>query len=75
MFLAEPTDESALPKTLPDYESAGACWCDVADVTSGLINLRGSEPLKWFPHVAEGGLVLPLAIPEEHAAAMRDVPF
>jgi hypothetical protein len=39
------------------------------------VRLRGDEPLKYCPYVASGGVVLPLAIPPEHADAFRDVPF
>lgn len=36
VFYARPRDESALPKSLPDYESCGAIWANVDDV----INMR-----------------------------------
>lgn len=74
-FMAEPTDESALPKSLPDYESTGAVWATVEEVVSGDLKLRGREPHKWFQYVAQGGTVLPLRIPEQYEEAMSDVPF
>lgn len=48
VFYAEPTEAywSRPPKSSPDFESAGACWCSVDDIESGL-RLRGSEPRKW----------------------------
>ncbi|GIL93442.1 hypothetical protein Vretimale_12727 [Volvox reticuliferus] len=53
-------------KTLPDVESAGACWVAVEELEA--LPLRStSEPLTWIPWVANGGRVLPLnpeAVPE-----------
>jgi len=99
-------DQDCRPKSLPDYESAGAVWAPLSAITgfsnggkddaksrrdSGppvykaagspgsvrgrRVQLRGDEPIKYCPHVAFGGDILPLAIPEEYAAAFRDVPF
>jgi 8-oxo-dGTP pyrophosphatase MutT (NUDIX family) len=46
VFYAEPKDCSQLPKSIPNYESAGACWCSVEEIQSGL-RLRGGEPKQW----------------------------
>jgi 8-oxo-dGTP pyrophosphatase MutT (NUDIX family) len=49
IFYAEPTQSkgmSQLPKSSPDYESAGACWCSYEEIQSD-IKLRGNEPKRW----------------------------
>jgi 8-oxo-dGTP pyrophosphatase MutT (NUDIX family) len=50
IFYAEPTQEfissGRFPKSIPDYESLGACWVSGKDLENGL-RLRGSEPLQW----------------------------
>lgn len=48
IFYAEPTAIGLhqLPKSVPDFESAGACWCSYEDIHNGL-KLRGSEPIIW----------------------------
>jgi 8-oxo-dGTP pyrophosphatase MutT (NUDIX family) len=49
IFYAEPSMElgmNQLPKSCPDYESAGACWCSYEEIQNS-IKLRGSEPKKW----------------------------
>jgi hypothetical protein len=46
IFYAEPRDLSQLPKSIPDFESAGACWCSLEQIEGGL-KLRGSEPRQW----------------------------
>ncbi len=89
-FYAEPLDESH-PKSLPDYESAGAVWATLEEVLRGrhpmseksrtrtsdpaVLRLRANEPLQWFPLVANGLEIPPLAIPPEHAAMFSDIPF
>ncbi|KAG2489185.1 hypothetical protein HYH03_012411 [Edaphochlamys debaryana] len=60
IFLAEPLPGSEHRcKTLPDVESAGACWVAAAEVAQLPLRCE-SEPLTWIPHVAGGGPVLPL---------------
>ena len=56
VFYAEPTEASlhCYPKSCPDFESAGAAWCSLEQMTT--IKLRGSEPLQWvhqhaLPHI------------------------
>lgn len=46
IFYAEPKNPAQPPKTIPDFESAGACWCTKEEIWKGL-RLRGSEPLEW----------------------------
>jgi 8-oxo-dGTP pyrophosphatase MutT (NUDIX family) len=46
VFYAEPVDPQQLPKSIPNFESAGACWCSLEDIQSGL-RLRGREPKQW----------------------------
>eukprot|EP01033_Poteriospumella_lacustris_P000130 gene130-81_t len=49
IFYAEPTAEGLqqLPKSRPDFESAGACWCSYEEIQGGHVKLRGNEPQKW----------------------------
>lgn len=58
IFYAEPLDCDQLPKSIPDYESAGATWCH-ADQVGGL-PLRGSEPVTYFKYVAAGKPIYPM---------------
>ena len=52
------------PKTLPDFESAGACWVWVDELHS--LPLRyAAEPCTWFPYVAKGGRVMPLEFDQQ----------
>jgi ADP-ribose pyrophosphatase YjhB (NUDIX family) len=54
---------AVVPKTLPDFESAGACWVRLEQL--GQLKLRSAEvPLTWFPHVAGGGAMDPLVQPQ-----------
>jgi len=62
ILLAQPLDESQACKTMPDFESAGSCWVSAEEVTSGRLRLRGYEPEKWFPYVANGGKVYDLEV-------------
>lgn len=50
IFYAEPTNLNQLPKSSPDFESAGACWCSYDQIIRGL-KLRGREPLQWIRYV------------------------
>ncbi len=61
IFSAEPENEDAcFPKTLPDYESAGAAWVALEDISN--LHLRGGEPVKWCPLVARGELGAPMSL-------------
>lgn len=60
IFLATPVEGvDDTPKTIPDFESAGACWVSAEDVEMKLTPAdcrggRATEPLEWFPKVAAG---------------------
>jgi 8-oxo-dGTP pyrophosphatase MutT (NUDIX family) len=58
VFYAEPLDCDQPPKSIPDYESAGATWCRAEQVAT--LPLRGSEPVTYFNHVASGKPIYPL---------------
>ncbi|EGZ09416.1 hypothetical protein PHYSODRAFT_523677 [Phytophthora sojae] len=60
IFYAEPLDCDQPPKSIPDYESAGATWCRADQVAS--LPLRGSEPVTYFNHIASGGPIYPLEL-------------
>lgn len=62
IFLAEPVCEPCVPKTLPDFESVGACWVSLEEIQASDMVLRGSEPLVWCAHVANGGHVSPMSL-------------
>jgi 8-oxo-dGTP pyrophosphatase MutT (NUDIX family) len=66
IFYAEPSalGLTQLPKSIPDFESAGACWCTAEEVM-GRIKLRGSEPRRWAKYLLEGGAIHPLSLLEE----------
>lgn len=73
IFYGEPEDESAEPKTIPDFESLGACWVSVEEITSGRLRLRGSEPEEWFSYVAEGGTIHPMSLLAREGAPLPPV--
>jgi hypothetical protein len=60
IYLAEPIDENQKPKSLPDYETVGASYVSVEDISK--LRLRGKEPLVWIPYVDNGGIVYPLEV-------------
>jgi 8-oxo-dGTP pyrophosphatase MutT (NUDIX family) len=65
VFYAEPTEEymHRYPKCIPDFESAGACWCSLQDMAT--LQLRGREPLEWGRHLEKGGDIYPLGVLRE----------
>lgn len=72
VFYAEPTAESLreqiLPKSSPDFESVGACWCSAEDILEpgdNKLKLRGNEPRQWVKYLLDGGSVYPLSILKE----------
>lgn len=65
IFYAEPKDVNQVPKTIPDYESAGACWCSAEEILGGL-RLRGNEPKQWVEYLANEGIVHPLSLLHEY---------
>ena len=74
IFFARPKDADQLPKSIPDYESAGAAWVGIHELGAGRegerqegsLRLRGGEPVKWFSYVAGGGAVYPLSLLEDY---------
>ncbi|OWZ23695.1 hypothetical protein PHMEG_0001379 [Phytophthora megakarya] len=60
IFYAEPINCDQPPKSIPDYESAGATWCRADQV--GSLPLRGSEPVTYFNHIASGKPIYPLGL-------------
>ena len=46
IFYAEPMDEKELPKSVPNYDSAGATFIDISELDE--IELRADEPREWF---------------------------
>mmetsp|Transcript_14580 Transcript_14580/g.21977 ORF Transcript_14580/g.21977 Transcript_14580/m.21977 type:complete len:351 (+) Transcript_14580:100-1152(+) len=66
IFYAEPIDASQVPKSIPDFESAGACWCSYQQIMSGL-KLRGSEPKQWASYLENGGQIFPLSLLKERS--------
>ena len=61
VFYAEPADLSQLPKSTPDFESAGASWASYESIMNTL-KLRGREPQIWSKYLEEGGQVYPLSL-------------
>jgi 8-oxo-dGTP pyrophosphatase MutT (NUDIX family) len=60
IFLGEPIDEKQAPKSVPDFESAGASYVTIDELKK--LRLRSNEPLTWFPYVENGGVVHSLDI-------------
>ncbi|KRX10173.1 NUDIX hydrolase domain protein [Pseudocohnilembus persalinus] len=60
IYYAEPVDDNQKAKSIPDYESVGACYVDKNEVKN--IKLRGHEPLEWIDYLEKGGQIYPLSI-------------
>jgi len=56
------SSSSATPKSIPNYESIGACWVSIDQLNSGHIRLRGQEPLQWFNYVHQRKTIFPLDV-------------
>merc|ERR1712136_318415 len=60
IYLAHPVEGSnETSKTVPDFESAGAIWVSADNTTAKLTpshcrSGRATEPLIWFPKIADG---------------------
>ena len=73
IFLANPVQgRQDTPKTVPDFESAGAMWISAEDVQRNLPQSycrsgRATEPLEWFPKVADGERGMNITNPHYHA--------
>lgn len=72
IFYGRPRIEEQLPKSIPDYESAGAVWASADEVMphKGL-RLRGREPQEWFSYVDRGGAIYPLTLLTGEGAPSR----
>mmetsp|Transcript_19870 Transcript_19870/g.45303 ORF Transcript_19870/g.45303 Transcript_19870/m.45303 type:complete len:356 (-) Transcript_19870:302-1369(-) len=64
IFAARPKDANQLPKSIPDYESVGASWVSLEEISQ--LRLRGTEPIQWCNYVASGGPVYPLSLLQDH---------
>lgn len=66
IYYAEPSalGLTQLPKSIPDFESVGACWCSAEEIFHK-IKLRGSEPKQWVRYLQGGGAVYPLSLLDE----------
>ncbi|KAI8853629.1 NUDIX hydrolase domain-like protein [Chytridium lagenaria] len=73
IFYAEPNDPAQKPKTIPDIESAGACWVSL-DQLGDHIQLRGREPSLWFPYVAKGGAIWPCPVLSREKDDIKFIP-
>eukprot|EP00301_Raphidiophrys_heterophryoidea_P016795 c26450_g1_i1.p1 GENE.c26450_g1_i1~~c26450_g1_i1.p1 ORF type:complete len:390 (+),score=78.15 c26450_g1_i1:25-1170(+) len=72
VFYCEPVDEKACqPKTVPDFESAGAVWVLLDEMNS--LNLRSQGEVTWFGHVANGGAVMDLVVPTQFQSKFSGV--
>ncbi|KNC55593.1 NUDIX hydrolase [Thecamonas trahens ATCC 50062] len=63
VFLAEVEDPNQRPKTVPDFQSAGAAWATLDELRQ--VSLRGSEPLVWATYLSRGGRASPLSLLHE----------
>ena len=60
IYYAEPKDQEQKPKSIPDFESVGACYVEYEQIKK--IKLRAPEPLQWIPYLVEGGEIYPLSV-------------
>ncbi|KAN0053155.1 hypothetical protein ACTA71_006679 [Dictyostelium dimigraforme] len=60
IFYAEPIDELQQPRLIPNYESMGAIYISLDDLSS--FNLRGKEPTIWFNYVDKNKPIHPLSL-------------
>ncbi|KAK9727630.1 putative 8-oxo-dGDP phosphatase NUDT18 [Basidiobolus ranarum] len=61
VFLGVPRYDHQIPKSLPDYETNGACWVHLEELDNPSIKLRTEHPKTWFHHVNRGGHIRPLS--------------
>ena len=54
-----PVHSEPPPKTVPDYESAGACWVTYEDLLS--VRVRSNSVKHWVKYVLDGNTVYPLS--------------
>ena len=55
-----PSHSEQLPKTTPDYESAGACWVTYQELTG--VRLRAPSVKRWVEYVLDGNQIYPLSL-------------
>ena len=60
IFYGVPIDENQKPKSIPDYESAGASYVKFEEIEK--IPLRGIDPAIWIGYVLDGGQIFPTSI-------------
>ncbi|KAN0018613.1 hypothetical protein ACTFIU_008541 [Dictyostelium citrinum] len=60
IFYAEPLDENQPPRLIPNYESMGAIYVSLDDLSS--FTLRGKEPTIWFNYVDKNKPIHPLSL-------------
>jgi 8-oxo-dGTP pyrophosphatase MutT (NUDIX family) len=76
IYYATPKDADQLPKTIPDYESAGAAWVSLKELgegregerQGGSLRLRGGEPVTWFNYVENREPIFPLSMLEDYGS-------
>jgi len=56
----EDSNHIDIAKSIPDYESVGACYISLDELTK--IKLRGNEPIEFFNYIANGGQIYPLSL-------------
>lgn len=57
VLTAEADEDDPLPKSVPDWESAGALWCDLPGLAAlRTSDFRSPDPLELFPRVASRAL-------------------
>jgi hypothetical protein len=74
VFYAQPRNLAACrPKTVPDFESAGAAWVTVEELDT--LPWRDEDiPRRWFPAVAAGtAQLLPLRVPQHAVEDFKDL--
>jgi len=63
IFYGHPTRDDAPPKTIPDFESAGAAWISAEELaTNDRLRVRGDELPSWARYVAGGGAIHPITL-------------
>lgn len=73
IFYGEPVDENDCePKTLPDFESAGAAWLTHEELKR--LPLRGPEPLEYVEYIENGGAIGPMHLVGIEGAAPGAAP-
>jgi len=61
------------PKSVPDFESAGACWLTLEQLAR--VPVRSASEVEWMYRVGGGMEVPPLRLPEEWVDEFADFEF